>query len=114
MMNVLEKRTRESLRYDFGCWDLLVDGETIVGTPTMAASEPAGLTFGTPVVNTGPITYPSGFVAQPGQVVQVQISGGVIAVGQVSQRYVVRCVFNTSISPNQAEATAYLLVKDQP
>ena len=31
MMNVLEKRTRESLRYDFGCWDLLVDGETIVG-----------------------------------------------------------------------------------
>jgi len=69
------KMAGEVLDYaaDFG--ELLDASETLTGTPTVTAL-PAGLTIGTPAVNSTALTDPEGNTIGIGQAVQVQIAGG--------------------------------------
>lgn len=120
MSQYLEKRTYDGRLYDFPCAPILATGETITTINSITADQ-GGLIFGTPVKNSAPITYPDGSVAAIGTVIQVEISAGTIPTGSDSIGLgvpnllcTVRARFNTSISPNQLEATALILLKDQP
>ena len=109
---ILEKRTTESILYDLDCTNILDSGETI-STVTTIESDQTGLTFGTPVVNTQPITFSDGTVAAIGKVISVRISEGVIPSGAVNQIYTIRAIFNTSES-NIREATVLMNVTNIP
>ena len=54
---------------------LLATSETLTGTPTVTAT-PAGLTLGTPSVNTTALTDSDGNTIAIGKAVQIDISGG--------------------------------------
>lgn len=118
MTAILEKRTSETVWYDFDCTDLLNASETITGTPAVTADQ-SGLTFGTAVVNSQAITYPDGRVAAIGKVARVQIGGGTIpagsklADGRAGQQYTIRAKFSTTDGSNQREATVLLNVTDK-
>ena len=118
-MQILEKRSSDSRRFDIDCSLLLAVGETIssVATPTATPSATTPLTFGTPAVNGSPITYVDPFgssrTAPTGQVVQVQIGGGSIPSGYIAQDYVIRIVLTTNLNP-AVEATVKLRLNDTP
>lgn len=121
-MQILEKRSSDSRRFDVDCSLLLNVGETItsVGTPTAAATpEVTGtaITFGSPTVNISPATYTDAYgntrTVPTGQVVQVQISGGAIPSTTRTQDYTLRFPLVTSQNPT-VEATVKLRVTDTP
>lgn len=103
---ILEKRTSESIQYDFNCSFLLDSGEVITGTPVLSADQ-QGLVFGSPSVNAQAINYDDGTIAAIGKVIQVRVSGGLIPSGQTSQIYTIRAIFSTSTG-NTREATVLL------
>lgn len=118
-MQSLQKRSSESVRFDIDCSLLLSPGETISSVTSSAASpvtSPA-LAFGTPSINAQPSTYTDQFgstrTTPAGQVVQVQISGGLIPIGAIVQNYVLRFVLVTSLNP-AVEATVRLQLNDTP
>lgn len=102
---MLEKYPGESAVYDLDCSQLLATGETITGTPAMsflpALSGGDALTFGTPAVNTGAITYtePTGETrtVAAGKVIQVRISGGTAASSTAKRLYYVAATFSTNL-----------------
>ena len=118
-MQILEKRTSESVHFDIDCDILLSPGETITSvtsvTATPATTPP--IAFGTAVINGAPITYTDAFgstrIVAAGLVIQVVISGGFISPGAQIQLYTVRAIFTTSIG-NTVEATVYLRLNDTP
>ena len=113
MRRSLEKRTSETLRFDLIADSLLPAGATLTGTPVLT-SEPDDLTFGTPVINAGAISYPDGSTAAIGTVVQVLIGGGEIPAGETAVEYTVRALCSTSISGEALELTARLRIDDTP
>jgi len=118
-MQILEKRSSDSRRFDIDCSLLLNTGETIqsVATPTASPVTTPAITFGTPVVNTSPNTYTDAFgnsrTVATGQAVQVQISGGAIPSNARLQKYTLRFVLTTNQNP-AIEATVVLDVTDTP
>lgn len=110
---MLEKFPAESALFDLDCTELLDDGETITGTPTMSFLPALGggdaLTFGTPAVNAAPVTYNDGRVAAIGKVVQVRISGGTSEATQRQRYYSVAATFTTTAG-NTLVAKALLAV----
>ena len=108
----LEKRTYDVRIYDFDCSKLIDSGETITSVSTVE-SDQAGFTFGTPVINSVPISYTDGHIAAIGKVIQVQIGGGIVPVGRTEIMCVIRVQFVTSINP-AIEATAFLRLTDYP
>lgn len=120
MSQILEKRTFDARRYDIVCTGLLADAEMIALVTSITADQGA-LTFGTPVLNTVPVSYIDGTTAIASKVIQVEISAGTIPRGADSMNLgvpnllcTVRARFTTSLSPNQVEATLLLLLRDQP
>lgn len=119
-MQILVKRSSESRLFDIDCSSLLGSTETI-GSVASIAAEPTtvpALAFGSPSVNTNPVTYvdeDTGLsrVVAAGKVIQVQISGGAIPAALQSQLYVIRPKFATNLDP-VVEATVQLLVNDTP
>lgn len=71
----LTKAAVESLTEAFDLTALLASGETLTGTPTITAT-PAGLTIGTPAVNTTALTDSDGNTIAIGKAIEVTISGG--------------------------------------
>jgi hypothetical protein len=120
-MLTLEKRTSESVRFDFDFSQMLGTGETISSVIGIAADAgPAtALVFSAGAISPSPITYyvaPGGAVdhiAPAGTVVQAQISGGGIPAGAAVQDYIVRCKVVTSVNP-EVEGTGRLRVNDTP
>jgi hypothetical protein len=118
-MQILEKRSSESVTYDIDCSLLLATGETITNvtsvTATPATTTP--LAFGTPAVNSGAVTYTDAFgstrTAAIGKVVQVQISGGSIPTGSQTQDFIIRAKVVTNMNP-VVEATVRLRLNDTP
>lgn len=108
---MLEKLPGESALFDIDCSELLATGETITGTPSVAGlpvlTGDATLVFGTPVVNTSPVTYPDGRVVAVGKVVQVRISKGTAANTKDRRRYSVTATFGTN-EGNTLQAKALL------
>lgn len=96
----LQKYPGEDAFFHINCAKLLDPGATIVGTPAMAflpaLTGPDALTFGTPQVNTAPVTWPDGTSADAGQVVQVKIAGGQPDPKRVGRPYSVTATFSTS------------------
>lgn len=121
MTQILEKRTYDAVQYDFDCSRLLATGEVITSITSVTCDQSASLVFGSPVVNGSPVIYQDGRTVGISQVIQVEISGGVIPQGSDSMGLgvpnllcTVRAKFTTSLSPNQIDATVLLLLKDQP
>ena len=119
MAQILEKRTADSATYDIICTGLLAVGELISSVLSIADDQGA-LTYGIPIVNVAPITYPNGTTAPAGAAVQVRISGGAIPAGSDSLKRgvpnllcTVRCKVVTNLSPT-LDATVLLLLQDQP
>jgi hypothetical protein len=110
-MQILEKRTYDARIFDINCTDLLDTAETISSVSTVIADQGV-LTFGTPVVNAGAVTYPDGEVAAIGKAIQFEISGGTIPRGVASLMCTVRARFTTSIG-NDLEATVLLKLTDK-
>lgn len=117
---MLEKRTFDARLYDINCSSLLSPGETITTLSPITADQ-GGLVIGTGTVNTVALSYPNNVTAAIGKVIQVEISAGVIPEGSDSQgrgvpnlACTVRARFQTSMAPNQIEATVCLLLCDQP
>ena len=72
------KHSGDNRVYTFDCRELLADGETVTGTPTVTHTTEhatSTLTIGTPAVNTTSVTV-DGATIGVGQAVQVRISGG--------------------------------------
>jgi hypothetical protein len=118
-MQILEKRSSDSRRFDIDCSLLLSAGETISGVaaPTASPVTIPPLTFGTPVVNSAPTTYIDQWgnsrTVISGQAVQVQISGGAIPSIARSQDYILRLILTTNQNP-AIEATVKLRLIDTP
>lgn len=118
-MQILEKRSTDSRRFDIDCSLLLNSGETIssVATPTVLPVTNPPIAFGTPVVNTTSANYTDAYgytrTVPAGQVVQVQISGGAIPSSSRTQRYTLRFLLSTNQNP-AIEATVVLLLNDTP
>jgi hypothetical protein len=74
------KTTSENLLYGADFTLLLNSGETLTGTPVIR-NQPTGLTFASPVVNTGSLTGDDGQTIAIGAAVQVRISGGAFRTG---------------------------------
>lgn len=109
---ILEKRTAEDIWYDIDCTPDLNASETITQVISVQADE-AGLTFGTPQVNTAIINYKDGSTADVGKVIMVKIAGGAIQAGATSMLYTIRAWYRTNQGNNKREATVQLLVKDK-
>ena len=118
-MQILEKRSSDSRKFDVDCSLLLATGETItsVAAPTHSPATSPDLAFGTPAVNVSPTTYTDQYgasrVVPAGQAVQVQISGGAIPSSLRVQDYVIRIVLTTNQNP-AVEATVKLRLNDTP
>lgn len=118
-MQILEKRSSESVRFDIDCSTLLAPTETITSVTSVTGSPTTStpLAFGTPSINIAAQTYVDSYgssrTAAIGKVVQVQISGGLIATGAQIQDYIVRALLVTSINP-ALEATVKLRLNDTP
>ena len=117
MSQVLYKRTYDSRIYDIVCTNLLSAGEAITAV-TSVSDDQTSLTYGSPVVNTTAISFPTGLVAAIGSVIQVQISGGAIKAGSDSMSLgipnmacIVRAKFTTSLS-NHIDATLIIVLQD--
>ena len=86
-MQTLEKRSADSLKFDIDCSSLLASTETISSVTSVTATPvtTTPLVFGTATVNTLAQTYTDAYgstrTAAIGKVVQVNISGGLIATG---------------------------------
>ena len=109
---ILEKRISESIFYDLDCTNILESTELITSIASIA-SDQAGLTFSSGVVNAAAITFPDKTIGGIGKVISVQILGGVIPPKQVNQLYTIRAIFNTS-EYNVREATVLLNVTNIP
>lgn len=119
MTQIREKRTSESATFDIICGGLLATGETILSVISVA-DDGGILTFGAPAINTSAVTYPDGYVAPIGTVIQVRISGGTIPTGSDSLKRgvpnllcTIRAKFATAQSP-VLEATVQMLLQDIP
>ena len=116
---ILEKRLSESLVYDIDCSPSLAANETITAVATPTADN-GGVTFGVPVSNSVPVTYPDGVTAGVGKVVQVRITGGVIPAGSTlpDGRPGLRCTlrgdYTTAPQNNTREWTVLLDLTDTP
>lgn len=106
----LEKRSFDQRIFDINCSALLDSTETI-SSVTSVAADSAGLTFGTPLVNTALVSYADGSTAAIGKVIQVRISAGTIPAGMDYALYTVRAKFVTNVNP-ALEATVLLRVQD--
>ena len=89
---ILQKRPTDSRQYSLNCVNLLVQGATIASV-TSITCDVGALTFGTPIVNTTPVSYPDGTVAPTGMAIQVNISGGSIPSGFQSLMCTITAVF---------------------
>jgi hypothetical protein len=70
------KHSAESILFGIDFTKLLVSGETLSGTPTVAGS-PSGLTIGSPAINaSAPFENDEGGTVAAGKGVQVRLSGG--------------------------------------
>lgn len=119
-MQILEKRSSESVKYDIRCGILLSPGETISSVTSVTASPttaPTPLAFGLAAINAAPTTYTDQYGTTTtdaiGTVIQVQISGGLIAANAQVQDYTVRALFSTNLNP-AIEATVVLRLNDTP
>ncbi len=118
-MQILEKRSSESVVFDIDCSLLLAATETITSVTSSSAAPVTTMpiAFGTPTINVTPTTYMDQFgssrVAAAGKVIQVRISGGLIASTQTAQDYVLRFVMVTSLN-TAVEATVKLRLNDTP
>jgi hypothetical protein len=118
-MQILEKRSSDSRRFDIDCSLLLNVGETISSVSSSSASPATTppIVFGTPVINPSQTTYTDAWdntrTVPAGQVIQVQISGGAIPSTARTQRYTLRFVLATSQNP-AIEATVVLNLNDTP
>ena len=118
-MQTLEKRTADSLKFDIDCSSLLSTGETITSVTSTNATPVTSppLVFGSPLINVAPQTYTDAYgstlTAAIGKVVQVNISGGLIAPGAQVQEYIIRALLVTSLNP-AVEATVRLRLNDTP
>lgn len=111
VVQILEKRTSEAVRFDLDFSQMLATGETIASVTSVTAA-PAGLSFGVPVLNDAPVAY-SDHTAAISTVVQVAISGGAIPAGAVVCDYTVRCKVATTVN-TLVEGTAILRITDTP
>lgn len=118
-MQVLQKRSGDSVRFDIDCSILLGVGETITGVTSMVASPVTvpPLAFGSPNVNLTATTYTDQFgstrTAPAGQVVQVQISGGAIPPTLTAQDFILTFTLVTSANP-AVVAVVKLRLNDTP
>jgi len=109
---ILEKRTTEVIWYDIDCTHIL-DPNEIITSITSITSDQTGLTITGPAINSVPVTFPDGVIAEIGKVISVQISGGTVPSGATNQFYTIRPLFVTNES-NTREATVILNVTNIP
>lgn len=97
--NYLEKLPGENATFSIDCSGALYGDQTIVGAPTLSAVPgdeiAGGLTFGTPIVNTEPVSI-SGRTVQAGKAIQVRIGGGTVPSAMRSRPYSVIATLATS------------------
>lgn len=109
---IIELRTRDQRHIDLDCSDLLDAAETI--TSVGQIMDDAGvLVFGAGAVNASPTTYKDGRVVPAGKVIQVLVSGAVVATGEKATLYTARALLVTSRDP-AVDATFELLATDRP
>lgn len=108
---VFEKRTWDQRTIVVNCTDFLDTSETIASIASVAADQ-GGITFGTPVVNATPVTFPDGSTAAIGKAVQVRVLNGAIPAGQLTLNCTTRLHLVTTIDP-QLEATFIVRLNDQ-
>lgn len=117
-MATLEKRTSENKWYSIDCTNSLDTAETISSITSIAADQ-TGLIFSGQKVNTSQCVFSDGTIANIGKVIQVQISGGTITIGQFLKdrrpgvQYTIRANYVTS-KGSSAEATVLLNLTDTP
>lgn len=129
IQSVRDKRSYDNRLFDVDCSDLLALEEVITacGTPTsvipatimvdigegvMADANASGFTFGTPVINAGPLLYPLyNHRAEAGKVVQVMIGGGVVPNVVSELLCTIRFPLTTNLG-NAIEATVALRLID--
>lgn len=107
----LDIRSNDNRWFDIDCSDLLDAAETIVSF-SAPAEDPGGpgLTYGTPVVNQAPISYPLlGRVAQIGKALQMKVQGAVLAAGVPSQLATCRIVLTTQNDVIEADIVFRLI-----
>lgn len=114
LQTVLDKRTYDERLIDVDFSDLLDPDETLVSCSAPVDADSAGLAFGTPVINQGPVAYPQlGRSAGPGKVVQAMVSGGELLAGEPSRTCTVRFRAQTSLG-QKLEATVAIRLIDSP
>lgn len=116
-MTILEKRIADDRLFDIDCGDLLDVDETITTVGSITADGTTGLTFGTGVVNSAPVTYTdqeTGLTRTVaiGKVVQVRISGGTIPADRQGLECTVRVPLTTTKSA-LVEATVLLKITNK-
>jgi len=109
---ILEKRTTEVIWYDIDCTHIL-DPNEIITSITSITSDQTGLTFAGQAINSVPVTFPDGVIAEIGKVISVQISGGTVPSGATNQFYTIRPLFVTN-EGNTREGTVILNVTNIP
>lgn len=110
---ILEKRTYDDLPFSILCASLLAPGATVSAVNTVLCDpSSAGLTFGTPIINSAQVTFPDGTIAPANTVIQVKIGGGAIPIQTVSLICTIRAQYTDS-NGYQQEATAQLNLTDQ-
>jgi hypothetical protein len=105
----LEKRTWEERLFDFDLSGLLAPSVTLASVSAMVAEPADGATpiaFGTPAINSQPVSYPYATVPA-GKVVQCRVSGG------VERSYILRARCMDS-NGEHVEGTVRLNVRDRP
>lgn len=112
MTQVLEKRLWDERLFDIDFTALLEPTETIAAVQSVTADQGA-LTFGTPLVNTGPVTYEDGRTAAARKVVQVLISAGAIPAGVKALNCTLRVRIVDTLG-QKLEGTVVLRLSDQP
>jgi len=115
MQQQLVKRSGETVLCDFNCQLLLGPSESIEGAIQLSAEGPgAALSFGDAQINSEAVTYEFNRQVPAGKVIQVLIGGGSIPSGAAQAAYTVRARFGTTNAGEVREATARLLIIDEP
>lgn len=109
---ILEKRTSENIAYDVDCTNIL-DINEVITSITSVTSDQTGLTIVSPAINTVPVTFSDGSIAEIGKVISIHISAGTVPTGATNQFYTIRPLFVTS-EGNIREATVILNVTNIP
>jgi len=109
---ILEKRTTEIIAYNIDCTNIL-DTLEVITSITSITSDQTGLVFQSPAINSTPVVFPDGVIADIGKVISVHISAGTIPTGAINQIYTIRPIFVTS-EGNTRESTVLLNVTNIP